>query len=113
MLNTNKIESDINYKNLSMKDLSEILEIPYTTTIDRYKKGNWSANDVEKLAVFFKRTIAYYFDNEEVATKANCANCEMMQKKIDDLIRERDEYRQKYIECLEDIREKKKASGWQ
>jgi hypothetical protein len=69
MLNINKIASDINFKNLTKIDLSEILAIPYTTTINRLKNGNWTPDDVEKLADYFGRTIAYYFDREEKEQK--------------------------------------------
>lgn len=65
MLNINKIHSDINFRNLQKTDVTEILGIPYTTTIDRLKKGNWTPNDLEKLADYFGRTIAYYFDRDE------------------------------------------------
>jgi len=65
MLNINKIESDIHHNNLESTDVCKIIGVKYSTTLDRRKKGNWAPNDIEKLADYFGRTIAYYFDREE------------------------------------------------
>jgi hypothetical protein len=65
MLNINKIESDINFNNLNVTDVSKILGGKYTTIVHRMKSGNWTPNDVEKLADYFHRPLAYYFDRDE------------------------------------------------
>lgn len=101
MLNINKIEADINSRNLQSTDVSRILGVKYTTTIGRREKGNWTPNDIEKFADYFGRSIAYYFDREErqnVAYKHNdvvreindpepCRNCEVLLEKINMLER--------------------------
>ena len=69
MLNVNKIESDINSRNLQSTDVCKILGIKYTTAIGRREKGNWTPDDVEKFADYFNRPIAYYFDRDEKETK--------------------------------------------
>ena len=79
MLNINKIESDINFRNLTKIEVSEILGIPYMTSVNRLKSGNWTPNDIEKLAEYFGRPIAYYFDREEKQEKAVYKNEERMQ----------------------------------
>jgi hypothetical protein len=69
MLDINKIVSDINFKNLTKIDVTEILKIPYSTTVNRMKSGNWTPDDIEKFADYFGRPIAYYFDREEKEQK--------------------------------------------
>lgn len=69
MLNINKIASDINFRNLTKIEVSEVLSIPYMTAVNRLKSGNWTPDDVEKLADYFGRPIAYYFDREEKEVK--------------------------------------------
>jgi len=95
MLNINRIASDINFKSLTKIDVSNILKLPYTTAINRMKHGNWTPDEVEILADYFGRTIAYYFDKEEKQQKilvgeeilnvANepCNKCEVLQAKLD------------------------------
>lgn len=92
MLNINKIESDINSKNLQSTDVSKIIGVKYTTTIGRREKGNWTPNDVEKLAEYFERPIAYYFDKDEKELNhepakydIKCKECTAKQKEIDAL----------------------------
>jgi len=68
MLNINKIESDINSNNLQSTDIARIIGVKYTTTLHRRENGNWTPDDVEKLADYFHRPIAYYFDREESET---------------------------------------------
>lgn len=98
MLNINKIASDINVKSLTKIDVSNILKLPYTTAINRLKHGNWTPDEVEMLADYFGRTIAYYFDREEKEAKpyANedkmrvvedspCQNCGLLKVKIEGL----------------------------
>ena len=96
MLNINKIEADINSRNLQSTDVSKLLGLKYTTTIGRREKGNWNPNDIEKFADYFGRTIAYYFDRDEkqnIAYKDNdtvrqlndpepCSNCAALLEKI-------------------------------
>ena len=119
MLSINKILSDINYRNLSMVDVAKILGIPYTTAIDRKKKGNWLADDIEKFAKYFKREISYYFDEgESVITKPldntnitedprvsrySCVECIDKEKRIKEL-----EYT---IELQRELLRKEKDSG--
>jgi transcriptional regulator with XRE-family HTH domain len=108
MLNINKIHSDINFKSLTKIQVSEILGVPYMTAVNRLKSGNWTPDDIEKLADYFGRTIAYYFDREEkeqkpyklpeeklvvVEDKGYCAACAAKDKLI--------ALQEKHIELLE------------
>jgi len=93
MLNINKIDSDFNKKNLHVTDIAKILDQPYTTVIHKKKKGNWSPNDIEKIAEFFDRSILYYFDRDTEPNTAkepeikyfSCPDCIEKQKEIDRL----------------------------
>ena len=65
MLNYNKIHSSINFQKTAKRKLAEYMGIADSTLRDRLDRENLTPNDVEKLAAFFGRTIAYYFDKEE------------------------------------------------
>ena len=65
MLNYNKIKSDIDSRNTVKTKLSSSVGIPNSTLRDRLEKKNLTPDNVEKLADYFGRTIAYYFDREE------------------------------------------------
>ncbi|HET6558106.1 MAG TPA: hypothetical protein VFG54_12380 [Prolixibacteraceae bacterium] len=54
-------------------DLSRILNLKYTTAVNRRKTGNYTPDEVECLADYFGRTIAYYFDREEKEVKVEKA----------------------------------------
>jgi len=117
MLDINKIESDINHNNLTKIEIAAIIDVPYTTTVHRLKTGNWLPNDIEKLADYFGRTIAYYFDREEKEEKPykevemkhevvedhyerKCAICAEKEKRILDK-EETIDAQKKHIEYLE------------
>lgn len=126
MLNLSKIESDINSNNLQSKDVSAIIGVKYTTTINRREKGNWTPNDIEKLADYFNRPIAYYFDREEQGSSPKglvsdvdpvvygCSSCRKKQREIDklklklgELKGELLEVHRKYVQVLEDLQQRK------
>jgi hypothetical protein len=65
MLNVNKIESLINSEENTRAIVSRATGINYQTLVSKIKTGSWSANDVEAIADFFKKPIAYFFDREE------------------------------------------------
>ncbi|MGQ7871349.1 hypothetical protein [Sunxiuqinia sp. sy24] len=94
--------------------MSEIIGAKYTTTINRREKGNWTPNDIEKLANYFNRPIAYYFDMEEGELKNSpdgqeqiCLSCKEKQGQIDDLEKELSCLKSKYIDALEELQNKK------
>lgn len=95
MLNINNIDSDFNKRNLHVTDIAKILGQPYTTVVNKKKRGNWSPNDVEMFADYFNRSILYYFDRDEKPYKipntevdvANdggdcCRRCKDLEKQI-------------------------------
>lgn len=65
MLNYNKIHSSINFDRTSKRKLAEFMEIPASTLRSRLEQENLTPEDVEKIAEFFGKPIAYYFDKEE------------------------------------------------
>ncbi len=99
MLNYNKIHSSISFQRTAKTTLSKFMGIANSTLIDRLEKENLTPDDVEKIADFFEKPIAYYFDREEKQAKilvaeeilnaANgpCANCAAMQAEINRLNR--------------------------
>lgn len=117
MLNYNKIESAINYDRTPKTKIATILGIGESTLRSRLERKNLTPDDVEKIADYFKKPIAYFFDREQDVSVANdeqhdykvtridCPECIAKQKEIEEL----KEYRRKYIECLEELAGKKKA----
>ena len=92
MLNINKIESDFNKHGLKVTEIRDILNQPYTTVINKKKRGIWKPNDVEKFAKYFGRNINYYYDFSEVSkaedpeiTTYTCLDCIEKQKKLNEL----------------------------
>ena len=118
MLNVSKIQGLITKGENNPSIVSRGTGINYRTLKSKIDSGSWTANDVEVLADFFKKPITYFFDKEELNVAhepekdgIKCRECISKQKTIDDLTAERDSFRNKYIECLEELAGKKKAAG--
>lgn len=114
MLNINKIHSLINYGDLKIPQIAEKINIPYTTLKSKLKSNSWTPADIEKLADYFNKPIAYFFDkeesnlaNESSAVYGRCLECERKQKEIDKIREERDDIYRRYVECLEELCGKK------
>ena len=69
MLNYNKIHSSISFQRTVKSTLAKFMGIANSTLIDRLDKENLTPDDIEKIADYFGRTIAYYFDREEKEEK--------------------------------------------
>lgn len=70
MLNYRKLISDFeSSRKATNRALADLLEIPEATFRTRRDRKNFTPDDIEKLADYFGRTIAYYFDREESQTK--------------------------------------------
>lgn len=124
MLNTNKIQADIDFNKLELTDVSNIIKVKYSTTAARSKTRKWTPDDVERLADYFGHTIAYYYDREEkqavvypnaekkeeTKNVANepCANCAVMQAKIDKLSEDLIESQKETIAALKGEHKKEK-----
>ncbi|MCC6582955.1 MAG: hypothetical protein IT271_04570 [Chitinophagales bacterium] len=92
--------------------MAEFMGIADSTLRDRLEKKNLTPDDLEKIAVFFGRTIAYYFDldekqekvyvNETKVEQVNelCANCKVLEAEIS-------KWKDKYIYLLENGTPKK------
>ena len=117
MLNYSKIESNINFHKDGKKKLAKYIGIATSTFYDKLKKKNFTPDELEKIADFFDKPIAYYFDKEDNENNDNhkpCLDCEEKQKEIDKLKacieklwKEKDEVYRKYTECLEELLGKK------
>lgn len=121
MLNYNKIESAINYERVPRTKIANILGIGESTLRSRLERKNLTPDDVEKLADYFNKSILYFFDREEPEThpvvnevrqeykitRVDCPECISKLRTIAEL----EEYRRKYIECLEELAGKKKAAS--
>lgn len=78
---------------------------------------NNTGESIEKF--FSKSTNQQQYINKNILSHAiepevkyfNCPECINKQKELEKAERERDDYRQKYIECLEELAGKKKAAG--
>lgn len=114
MLNINKIHSLINSGSLKISRIAEEIEMPYSTLKSKLEADSWTPDDIEKLANFFKKPIAYFFDKEELPqvnevdnnykiTQIDCPECVIKQKEIDRL----NEKIQMQEELLSLYREKK------
>ena len=106
MLNINKIESLITKGESNPSIVSRNTGINYQTLKSKLKSGFWSAEELEKLAGYFKKPISYFFDKEEPEQVAEpggkyvCKNCIELKKELDEL-------RVKYILLLEESNAKK------
>ena len=117
MLNYNKIESSINFNRTPKTVIAKYLGIAESTLRNRLERKNLTPNDVAKLAEFFNKPIAYYFDKEDNDNNDNhkpCLDCEEKQKEIEKLKacieklwKEKDEVYRKYTDCLEELLGKK------
>ena len=114
MFNFNKIQSLIHYGDSNVSEIAKSLKIPYTTLKSKLKANSWSPEDIEKIAEFFNKPIAYFFDKEElsIANESSseyrrCPECERKQIEIEKLRDERDDIYRRYIECLEELCGKK------
>ena len=89
MLNYNKIHSLINFDRTSKRSLAKYLEIGESTFRSRLERKNFTPDDVEKIAEFFEKPIAYFFDKEENepagGEQKKCKECEKKEAEIIDL----------------------------
>ena len=69
MLNYNKIQSDINKRNIHLTEIARFGNLKYSSFRDRYTEEKLYANEIEVIAQFFERSIDYYFDREEKQAK--------------------------------------------
>lgn len=112
MLNYNKIESSINYRRTAKRVLASYLGIADSTLRDRLERQNLTPNDVEKIAEFYKKPIAYYFDkeNEEEQTTNNESNNEKENLPLFlrgcKLCKEKDERINELKERIEELKER-------
>jgi hypothetical protein len=98
MLNYNTIESVINFNRTPKTALAQQLGIPESTLRNRLERKNLTPDDVEQIAVFYSKPIAYFFDKEE--------------KESPDVAQEgNDGYKIKRIECLECIGKQKEIDA--
>ena len=108
MLNYNKIHSSINFNRTAITRLAKYIGIPNTTLRTRIERENLLPNDIEKIADFFEKTIAYYFDREESEFREKeCEKCEENKKEIESLTKELLDVTRKYSKVLEELRNKK------
>lgn len=100
MLNYNKIKSSINSGDSKNSELIRFMSINASTFYDKLKRESFTPNEVEKIAEFFKKPIAYFFDKEndtiahtmegpkvftEPRLKKVCKECISKQNEIDAL----------------------------
>lgn len=108
MLNYNKIHSSINFDRTSKRKIAEFIGIAPSTFRSRLDMENLTPNDIEKIAEYFNKPIAYFFDKEEgtYSTEAKVKKVEEGQTKfnVKDICKQKDEIiaaQKKTIETLE------------
>ena len=129
MLNYNKIHSCINDKNISVLRLSKEIGLPNSTLTGRINNKNLNADDIEKIAEYFGKSIGYFFDKEEISSegyetikntnemlqKENrtlreaIENEKKLKKEVEDLTKELLDITRKYSKLLEVQSEKRKV----
>lgn len=110
MLNYNKIHSSINFGRTPKLQIAKYIGIGESTFRSRLERENLTPNDVEKIAEFFNKPIAYYFDKEEsdiVAEpksdyKRTCLECIEKDKEIGILKGKLLELHEKLLEIIEE-----------
>lgn len=110
-LNNNKIESLINSKLLTNREVGDIVGTSEGTIRNRRVDGKWSAEELYMLSLFFDKSIYYFFDidNDEKINKVEedavdyqkCKCCLEKQNEIDRLNVEINIVKNKYIDLLE------------
>ncbi len=108
MLNYNKIHSAINFQRTPKRKLADYIGIADSTLRSRLEKENLTPDDVEKIAEFFSKPIAYFFDKEEKEAIKDegevvikCKECEKKDKEIEQLRKELIEIQRRYIQAIE------------
>ena len=113
MLDYNRVHSCINRQTVSKRKLAALLEISESTLRSRLERKNLTPDDIEKLADYFKKPIDYFFNREDEVRESvmdyevkriDCLECINKQKRIDELVHERDQLR---VELLDVYRDKK------
>ena len=65
MLNYSKIHSLINYDRTSKRSIAKHIGLGESTLRSRLERKNLTPDDLEKIADFFDKPIAYFFDKDE------------------------------------------------
>jgi len=121
MLNYDNILSVLNSQKTSERKLSSIIGIPYSTLHSRLTRRNLTPNDIEKIAAFYKKPIAYFFDKTEDEIEKmslDCKECkkkdkkiEQLEKQINGLTKKLAEIQDSYIQLLEHTQDLGKKCG--
>ena len=118
-----KLESFRNQRGYSQEKMAEIMGLSnkqaYSNMVKKKTmKMIYFINLINKTGLSAYEFFKDIEDNKASDVKMqyfSCPDCIEKQKKIDNLEHERDDFRNKYIECLEDFREltsnRKRASG--
>jgi hypothetical protein len=96
MLDYNKIKSCMNFADSKKSELIRFIGINQSTFYDKLKRESFTPNELEKIADYFKKPIAYFFDKEKLhqvnevdnnykIIQIDCPECVVKQKEIDRL----------------------------
>jgi len=102
---------------LSDDAMGEIIEMSGPGYKKMIKKGTATVKYIEIYAQHFNVPVSYFFEEndnlveEPTTTFYSCPDCVKKQREIDELKIDREKYMRKYIDCLEDLQEKKSAVG--
>lgn len=111
-------------KNIQQKDIAAAFDVT-ENTMTNYLTGRTKiiADQVPLFAKILKVSIEELYNDSYSEKKDlkksedpeikyfNCPECIEKQKRLDKAEKERDDFRQKYIECLEELAGKKKAAS--
>jgi len=124
MLNYKKLLIDFDSnKKATNRALADLLKIPEATFRTRRDRHNFTPDDIERIADFFGRTIAYYFDREEkqaavykndekmqIVEDKPCPDCAVLQNKINKLNEDLIESQKETIAALRGEHKKENSS---
>lgn len=118
MFDANKIHSLINSGDSKIPQIAKGINISYSTLKSKLKADSWTPSDLEKIAIYFKKPISYFFENEELAivnesgqNYNTCPECEKKLQEIEKIRAEKDDVYRRYVECLEELCGKKEKSA--
>jgi len=118
MIDHSKIKEMQVQRKLSNRKFARMIKMSDTGYAKMIENKTCKMEKLKTIADFFELPVSYFLKENKSDTVSepsisyfSCQDCVEKQKRINELIVERDMYMKKYIDCLEDLQEKKSTAG--